>query len=182
MLQLTFNPGLTLTSFRTNRPWSLRNITTRKNWIRSLRLYYFMVERLGDRQRHQQGNSMCMQCLRRISQLVWPEKVSNIDLWQRSGQTSEEKALRRRKWKWLGHTLRETFLYHHQANSDLESSRDTKERSSTEHLETFARNRDQVHGQESVSAREAYTGQEAMERDCWCPMLLKRTEGRTTTN
>ncbi len=45
-------------------------------------------------------------CLRRILQLVWSDRVSNIELWQRSGQTSAEEAIRRRKWKWLGHTLR----------------------------------------------------------------------------
>ena len=33
----------------------------------------------------------------------------------------------------------EAFLYHHQASFGLESSREAKERSSTEHLETFAR-------------------------------------------
>ena len=45
-------------------------------------------------------------CLRRILQLAWSDRVSNIELWQRSGQTSVEKAIRRRKWNWLGHTLR----------------------------------------------------------------------------
>ena len=85
----------------------------------------------------------------------------------RSGKTSVEKAIRRRKWNWLGHTLMVAFLYHHQASFDLESSREAKERSSTEHLETFARSRDdQVHAQELVPAREGCTGQEAMERDC----------------
>ena len=44
----------------------------------------------------------------------------------------------------------EAFLYHHQASFDLESSREAKERSPTEHLETFGRSRDQVHGQELV--------------------------------
>ena len=60
----------------------------------------------------------------------------------------------------------EAFLYHHQASFDLESSREAKERSSTEHLETFARSRDQVHGQELVPAREGCTGQEAMDGLC----------------
>ena len=48
----------------------------------------------------------------------------------------------------------------------LESSREAKERSSTEHLDSFTRSRDQVHGRELVPAREGCTGQEAMERDC----------------
>ena len=60
----------------------------------------------------------------------------------------------------------EAFLYHHQTSFDLESSREAKERSSTEHLETLFRSRDQVHGQELVPAREGCTGEEAMERDC----------------
>ena len=78
-----------------------------------------------------------------------------------SGESPPEKEM---EMAWSHPT--EAFLYHHQANSDLESLREANERSSTEHLETFARNRDQIHGQESVSAREACTGQEAMERDC----------------
>ena len=47
----------------------------------------------------------------------------------------------------------EAFFCHHQTSFDLESSRETKKRLSTEHLETFARSRGQVHGQELVSAR-----------------------------
>ena len=58
----------------------------------------------------------------------------------------------------------EAFLYHHQASFDLESSSEAKERSSMEPLKTFARSRDQVHGQELVPAREGCTGHEAMER------------------
>ena len=52
----------------------------------------------------------------------------------------------------------EAFLYQHQASFDLESSREAKERSSTEHLEAFDRSRDQVHGQELVPARGGGTG------------------------
>ena len=59
----------------------------------------------------------------------------------------------------------EGFLYHHQGSFDLEYS-EAKEKSSTEHLETSIRSRDQVHGQELVTARERCTGPEAMERDC----------------
>ena len=46
----------------------------------------------------------------------------------------------------------------------LESSWESKKRPSTEHLERFARSRNQVHGKELVSTREGCTGQEAMER------------------
>lgn len=72
-------------------------------------------------------------------------------------------AIRRRKWKCLAF---ESLLVHQQASFDLESSREAKERSSMEHLETFVRNRDQVYGQGLILARDGCTGQEAMERDC----------------
>ena len=74
-------------------------------------------------------------------------------------------AIRRRKWKCLGHTF-ESLLVHQQASFDLESSREAKERSAMEHLETFVRNRDQVYGQGLILARDGCTGQGAMERDC----------------
>jgi len=62
--------------------------------------------------------------------------------------------------------LTDAFLYHQKASFDLKSSRESKERSTMKHLETFAKSRDQVHGQEMGPAREGCTGQEAMARDC----------------
>nr|KAG5693287.1 hypothetical protein BaRGS_011608 [Batillaria attramentaria] len=45
-------------------------------------------------------------CLRRILQIRWPDTISNIDLWQRTHQLPAEDEIRRRRWGWLGHTLR----------------------------------------------------------------------------
>jgi hypothetical protein len=45
-------------------------------------------------------------CLRRILNIHWPEKISNKDLWLRTSQEPVETAIRRRRWSWLGHTLR----------------------------------------------------------------------------
>ncbi len=45
-------------------------------------------------------------CLRRICNIRWPEKVSNLDLWKRTNQITIEKEILRRKWTWIGHTLR----------------------------------------------------------------------------
>nr|KAG5695304.1 hypothetical protein BaRGS_028239 [Batillaria attramentaria] len=45
-------------------------------------------------------------CLRRIFNIRWPEKIRNEELWERSGQEPVAKQIMRRKWGWIGHTLR----------------------------------------------------------------------------
>nr|KAG5708424.1 hypothetical protein BaRGS_026151 [Batillaria attramentaria] len=45
-------------------------------------------------------------CLRRIFNIRWPEKIRNEELWERSGQEPVAKQILRRKWGWIGHTLR----------------------------------------------------------------------------
>ena len=45
-------------------------------------------------------------CLRRILRVHWPDKISNISLWERAQQILAERETGRRKWRWIGHTLR----------------------------------------------------------------------------
>ena len=45
-------------------------------------------------------------CLRQIMKIRWPEKVSNKTLWERTSQNPVEEDITRRRWGWLGHTLR----------------------------------------------------------------------------
>lgn len=45
-------------------------------------------------------------CLRRIYQVRWQDKISNHDLWHRANQTPAEWEIKKRKWRWIGHTLR----------------------------------------------------------------------------
>nr|KAG5714792.1 hypothetical protein BaRGS_000280 [Batillaria attramentaria] len=45
-------------------------------------------------------------CLRRIFNIRWPEKFRNEELWERAGQEPVAKQILRRKWGWIGHTLR----------------------------------------------------------------------------
>ena len=57
------------------------------------------------------GNSKKIQtfintCLRKIMNIRWPEKISNINLWQRTNQNPIDTDILQRKWRWLGHTLR----------------------------------------------------------------------------
>ena len=47
-------------------------------------------------------------CLRRIYNIQWQEKIRNEDLWERAGQEPAAKQILRRKWGWVGHTLRKS--------------------------------------------------------------------------
>ncbi|KAK4471060.1 hypothetical protein MN116_000571 [Schistosoma mekongi] len=45
-------------------------------------------------------------CLRKILNVRWPETISNNLLWERTNQLPAEEEIRKRRWKWIGHTLR----------------------------------------------------------------------------
>ena len=45
-------------------------------------------------------------CLWRILSIRWPEKIRNDDLWQQTGQKPIEAEIKKRSWRWIGHTLR----------------------------------------------------------------------------
>ena len=45
-------------------------------------------------------------CLRRILNIRWLERISNEELWRRTKQMSVMRTIKERKWKWLGHILR----------------------------------------------------------------------------
>ena len=46
-------------------------------------------------------------CLRRIVGVHWPDTISNADLYERTNQVPVETEMKRRKWRWIGHTLRQ---------------------------------------------------------------------------
>lgn len=45
-------------------------------------------------------------CLRRILRVRWPEVITNEELWRVTNFEKVAVTIRRRKWKWIGHTLR----------------------------------------------------------------------------
>ncbi|GFS16095.1 LINE-1 reverse transcriptase-like protein [Elysia marginata] len=50
-------------------------------------------------------------CMRPILSIRWPEIISNTNLWERTQQQPMEVETRRRKWRWIGHTLRKPRQY-----------------------------------------------------------------------
>ena len=69
-----------------------------------------MEAKLGGRQRQccadRKIQTYINTCLRRIYNIRWPELISNDDLWERAGQEPVAKEILKRKWSWIGHTLR----------------------------------------------------------------------------
>ena len=47
-----------------------------------------------------------LQLQRRILRIHWPEKITNIELWRKTNQRPIDEEIVRRRWGWLGHTLR----------------------------------------------------------------------------
>ena len=45
-------------------------------------------------------------CLQRILNIHWHEVISNKELWRRTEETDVSTQIYRRKWNWIGHTLR----------------------------------------------------------------------------
>jgi hypothetical protein len=45
-------------------------------------------------------------CLHGILKIHWPVTISNTDLWERTNQVPAEEEIKRRRWRWFGHTLR----------------------------------------------------------------------------
>jgi hypothetical protein len=45
-------------------------------------------------------------CLRKICRIFWPETISNRDLLKKTKQEDITTTIRRRRWLWVGHTLR----------------------------------------------------------------------------
>jgi hypothetical protein len=44
-------------------------------------------------------------CLRKILRIFWPDQITNTELWKRTKQPRIDLQIRKRKWRWLGHTL-----------------------------------------------------------------------------
>ncbi|VDP43550.1 unnamed protein product [Schistosoma margrebowiei] len=47
-------------------------------------------------------------CLRKILNIHWPDTINNSFLWERTNQLPAEEEIRKRRWKWIGHTLRKS--------------------------------------------------------------------------
>jgi hypothetical protein len=73
-------------------------------------------------------------CVRSISNIRWPYKIWNKDLWERSEQKSVAEQILRGKWDWIGHP-QETRGQHHTPSPGLKSAGQEEERQALQQLE-----------------------------------------------
>ena len=45
-------------------------------------------------------------CLRKICRIYWPQKITNKELYQRTGQRDITMVVKQKRWRWLGHVIR----------------------------------------------------------------------------
>ena len=100
------------TYFNTLRPiWrstavSLRNkIRITNTNVKSGLLYSLETWRVTKTSTHKL-QTFTSRCFRNIPYIRWPGVVSNEQLWDKTKQTPIETEIRKRKWGWIGHTLR----------------------------------------------------------------------------
>ena len=98
--------------FNTLRPvWNSTSISTKTKLrifatnVKSILLYGSETWR-ATRSIPNKLQTFSNKCLRKILKLYWPEKISNRELWARTGQECVPEEIARRKWNWIGHTLR----------------------------------------------------------------------------
>ena len=99
-------------AFATMRPvWNNRNI----HWKTKIRLFNSNVKTVllygAETWRRTKRLDQSLQvfinkCLRQILRIRWPEKISNQDLWARTGQQPVTDSILQKKWRWIGHSLR----------------------------------------------------------------------------
>ena len=58
--------------------------------------------------KHPHAQTFINRCLRNIINIRWPDVISNADLWVKTGLSPIEVEIRKRKWGWIGHTLRKS--------------------------------------------------------------------------
>ena len=60
----------------------------------------------GNKNGYSKLQTFINKCLRKILRVYWPNKITNKELWKRTNQEPVEIEILKRKWCWIGHTLR----------------------------------------------------------------------------
>ncbi|CAH8856362.1 unnamed protein product [Trichobilharzia szidati] len=72
-------------------------------------------------------------CLRSILKIRWPERITNKKLWEQTKQEPIAQQICRRKWRWIGHSLRRPLSdIARQANARVEPEREAASGSSVQ--------------------------------------------------
>ena len=102
-------PGVHLVDSKTSgslKQYSLKTkVRIYNSNVKSVLLYGFEWWRIVKRDINK-VNAFHNSCLRRICNIFWPNKISNNDLYRKTGCTSIDLEIKKRRLRWLGHVLR----------------------------------------------------------------------------
>ncbi|VDO60593.1 unnamed protein product [Schistosoma curassoni] len=103
----------------------------------------------------------------------WQDTISNNQLWERTNQIPAEEEIRKKRWKWIGHTFGESIQLRHKTSPHSESSRSKKKekRKTREHITPRNGGRHEKNEQELDGTRKEGPGQSGLENAGQRPML-----------
>ena len=113
-------------------------------------------------------------CLRNTINIRWPDVISNTDFWDKTGQSPIEVEISKRKWRWIGHTLRKSpsnvtkqaLDWNPQGKRKVGRPEQTWRRSTDAEVKAIG-----------MTAEEDLTEPSALE-ECFCgPMFLRESRG-----
>jgi hypothetical protein len=61
-----------------------------------------------DKETTQKLQTFVNKSIRKILKIHWPDRMTNINLWNKTKQEPVETTVKGRKWNWIGHRLRKT--------------------------------------------------------------------------
>lgn len=64
----------------------------------------------------------------------WYDRLRNEELWRSTSQEPIEQQIKRRKWRWLGHTLRKPADNVTRRGSTVDTPREAQTRTAEDHL------------------------------------------------
>ncbi|VDP25349.1 unnamed protein product [Schistosoma margrebowiei] len=65
------------------------------------RQFYSMGQKPGELRKPSSRRYKCL-----LTVVRWPDTISNYQLWERTNQFPAEEEIRKKRWKWMGNTLR----------------------------------------------------------------------------
>ncbi|VDO74563.1 unnamed protein product [Schistosoma margrebowiei] len=110
-------------------------------------------------------------CLRKIFQIRRPDTISNNVLWERTNQIPAEEEIRKKRWKWIGHTLRKAPNCVTRQALTWNRQGQIEERKTKEHITPRNGNRHEKNEQELDGIRKGGPGQSGLENAGRRPML-----------
>ena len=109
-------------------------------------------------------------CLRYILKTKWQDKATNKETWRRTDQHSIRREIARRKWTWIGHTLRKQKQCH-EIGLRLESTRKKKNRRTQNYLEEINRRGSKETWNHLERNEESSKQESALEKSRFGPLL-----------